>query len=225
MKRKIINHYIRIIVTTLFTGLATLLSAQSNTDGSMPQYLFPRFSECEVRMKNGQVQSMDMNYNTVTEKMVFIRNEKYYDMINPDMADTVYLNDRKFVPSGKIFYEVLLAGPIDLLVQHKGNLLPAGKPVGYGGTSQVASSNYISNIKLESGQYNLEIPADFIVKADPVFWIRKNDEMISFMNEKQFIKIFPENTVKIKGFIKEYRIKTDRYEDLIQLVKYCGGLN
>jgi hypothetical protein len=191
----------------------------------MPQYLFPKFSQCEIRMKNGQVQAMEMNYNTVTEKMVFVRNGKYYDMINPDMADTVYLNDRKFVPSGKIFYEVLLAGPIDLLVQHKGNLLPAGKPVGYGGTSQVASSNYISNIKLESGQYNLEIPADFIVKADPVFWIRKNVEMLSFMNEKQFLKIFPENADRIKEFIKANRIKTDRYEDLIQLVKYCSGLN
>jgi len=48
------------------------------------------------------------------------------------MVDTVYLNDSKFVPEGKIFYEVLLSGPIDLFIQNKGDLMPAGKPVGYG---------------------------------------------------------------------------------------------
>jgi hypothetical protein len=224
MKYKYIQNFLRILTTVLFTGFPIILSGQTKSDGTMPQYLFPEFSKCEVRMKNGEIQSTVMNYNIVTESMVFTRDSKYYNMTNLEMVDTVYLNDSKFVPSGKIFYEVLLSGPIDLFIQNKGDLLPAGKPVGYGGTSQLANSKYLSTIKLSSGEFNLELPADYTVRASSVCWIRKNNEMLSFTNEKQYLKLFPDKAEGIKEFIKKNRLKFDNYADLIQIVRYSSGL-
>ncbi len=60
-------------------------------------------------MKGGKTNTATMNYNTVTEKMVFISNDKYYDLTNPETVDTVILNGCKFVPVGKSFYEVLVS--------------------------------------------------------------------------------------------------------------------
>jgi len=224
MKYRYIQNFLRILTTGLFTGFPVILSGQTNSDGSMPQYLFKEFNKCEVRMKNGQIQSSLMNYNVVTERMVFFRDNKYYDMTNLDMTDTVYLNDSKFVPLEKIFYEVLLTGPVDLFVQHKGNLLPPGKPVGYGGTSQVASANYISSVELSTGYYNLPLPSDYIVNVSPVYWIRRNNEMFSFTNEKQLLKLFPDKADEIKEFIRKNRLKVDRHADLIQIVSYSSSL-
>lgn len=219
MKRKLV-----VLMVFLLTGMLFKLSGQTISTGSMPQYLFPEFIRCDIKMKSGQTQTQVMNYNTITEKMVFIRDKKYYDLTNPEMVDTIILQNCRFVPAGKAFYEVLVSGPVTLFYQHKSDLMSAGKPVGYGGTSQVASSTYINAIEIDGLQTNLQLPSDYIVKPAPVYWIRKGDEWSSFNGEKQFLKIFPDKTGQIKGFIKENRIKFDKSEHLIRLVKYCSTL-
>ncbi|HPF04071.1 MAG TPA: hypothetical protein PLV06_04785 [Bacteroidales bacterium] len=200
------------------------LVGQATSKGEMPQYLFPSFTKCNVLMKTGTVNTAVMNYNTVTEKMVFVNNEKYYDMTNPEAADTIYLNDRKFVPVGKAFYEVVVNEPVALYIQHKGSLMSAGKTVGYGGTSQTASATYISNIELSGLQYNLTLPSDYIVNPAPVYWIRINATWHDFINEKQFLAIFPDKSSEIKNFIRQNRIKIDRPGDLKRLVEHCSAL-
>lgn len=224
MKRIQFQNTSKILVTVFCTGLSALLSGQSNKDGSMPQYLYEEFTKCDILMKTGQLNNQEINYNTLTEKMVFTRDGKYYDISNPEMVDTVYLNKSKFVPEGKAFYEVLLSAPVELFVQYKGSLQSAGKPVGYGGTSQVASSTSLSSINLDSRQWNLTIPSDYTVSSSIVYWIVRGDEMVSFENEKQFLKLFPEKADKLKSFIKENRLKFDKQDHLIKLVKYCSSL-
>ncbi|MCX6329757.1 MAG: hypothetical protein NTZ85_09650 [Bacteroidia bacterium] len=219
MKRKL-----TILIVFLITGMLFKLSGQATSSGSMPQYLFAEFTKCDIKMISGQTQTQEMNYNTVTEKMVFTRDKKYYDLTNPEMIDTIILQNCRFVPAGKAFYEVLVSGPLSLFLQHKGDLMTAGKPVGYGGTSQVASSNYINNIEMDGLQVNLQLPNNYIVNPSPVYWIRNENKWFSFNGEKQFLKIFPDKAVRIKGFIKENRIKFDKPGNLIRLVKYCSTL-
>ena len=210
-----------VLIVFLLTGMLFRLSGQS---GSLPQYLFAEFAECDIKMKSGQTQKQEMNYNTVTEKMVFTRDNKYYDLTNPEMVDTIILHNCRFVPAGKAFYEVLVSGPVSLFIQHKGSLMSAGKQVGYGGTSQVASATYINNIELDGLQVNLRLPDNYIVNPSPVCWIRNENKWFSFSGEKQFLKIFPEKENQLKGFIKGNRIKFDKPENLTRLVKYCNTL-
>ncbi len=209
---------------SIIIGLPSITYGQTTSKGAMPQYLFEEFSKCDILMKGGKTNIASMNYNTVTEKMVFISNDKYYDLTNPEMVDTVMLNRCKFVPVGKSFYEVLVSKPIGLYIQHKGTLMSAGKPVGYGGTSQTASANYISSIELSGLQTNLALPQDYIVNPAPVYWIQIGEKWMDFTNEKQFISLFPDKASMIKSFIKENRIKIDKPENLTKLVKYCATL-
>ncbi len=221
MQNRLFSKYLLAISIALIP--ASLIS-QTTSDGSMPQYYFQDFAEAKIIMKNGQVQTPTLNYNTVTEKMVFIRDGKYYDIANPEMVDTVIIRDVKFVPVGKAFYEVLIGTEPALLFQYKGEVLPAGKPVGYGGTSQLAASTYLSSVDLSGGRYNLPLPSDYIVKTEPKYWIRKDGGMVSFINEKQFLGLFPEKSDKLRDFIKKNRIKIDRIEHVIKLVNYCSSL-
>jgi len=208
------------LLFAVITVSVTPVQAQSNRDGSMPQYLFPAFSQSIILFKTGEKRSSVMNFNTVTEKLVFVSDKKYYDLMNPETIDTIYLNGCKFIPVGKTFYEVLLTGPVSLFIQHKGNLLEKGVPVGYGGTSQLAKSVYVTNYNSDGLLSNLELPEEFDVNISTVFWIRRNDEWFDFTTEKQYLQFFPDKAGQIKKFIKEFRLRIDRKDDLIRIVKY-----
>jgi len=147
-----------IILIVALWSIAIHLTTQTNSKGNFLQYLFPDFTKGLVRMKTGNSYNAVLNYNTVTENMVWEKDGKLLDLTNMESVDTVFLQNRKFVPSNEVFFEVLVKAPISLFIQHKSNLVQAGSPAGYGTTSQTSSIKNISSVSLKSGTYNLEIP-------------------------------------------------------------------
>lgn len=224
MKRFMILSFIKVIFGAFLISSSSILYGQPKKPVQMPQYLFPEFSSSQVKMKDGRIQNTIMNYNMVSEGMVFLQDEQYYDMLNPEMVDTVYLKLKKFVPFGKTFFEMLQSKPIALFIQHKGQLEEAGVPSGYGGTTKTTASNYIGNVNRSTMSYNLAIPENYTVTVSNIYWIKKDDKMLDFQNEKQFLKLYPDKSDLIKAFIKKNRLKFERPEDLIQIVNYCSAL-
>jgi hypothetical protein len=224
---KIYNFRLNVTVAvSMLIGLILVLpvKAQTKPDGSAPQFLYPEFTKSKVRMKNGQIQNIVLNYNTVSEKMVFQKDEKLYDMANPEMVDTVFLQDSRFVPEGKVFYRIVLIAPVAFYAQYKGELQPPGTPAGYGGTSQVSNTKNLSSVQLATGYYNLELPADYTVKTNIIYWYSKAGNMLSFVNERQFLKLNPDMETEIKQFIKQNKIKFDRLPDMVKLAEYYNQL-
>jgi hypothetical protein len=213
-----------LFTATLSLSIPGYLYSQTKSDGLKPQYLFTKFSLSQIKIKNSNVLTNLMNYNIVTEKMVFIKNDQYFDLINPQMIDTIYLNDRVFIPIGKTFYEVLLSGPVSLFIQHRGELLPPAKPAGYGGTSQTSATSSLSSISTSTGQYNLSLPSDYTVNVTNIYWIRKDNEWLSFTNEKQFLKLFPEKSTQLKSFIKENHLMINNPEQIKKIVEYSNNM-
>lgn len=225
MKNFNIRLNITIVITLIIGIIQTLpVKAQTRPDGSAPQFLYPEFTKSKVRMKNGQVQNIMLNYNTVSEKMVFQRDEKLFDLANPEMVDTVFLQDSRFVPAGKAFYKVVLIAPISFYAQYKGELQPPGTPAGYGGTSQVSNTKNMSSVQLSTGYYNLDLPADYTVKTNIIYWYSKDDNMLSFVNERQFIRLNPDKETEIKQFVKLNKIKFDKQPDIVKLAEYYNQL-
>jgi hypothetical protein len=200
------------------------LHAQSEQFKNLPQYLFPDFSASTIKMKAGKDLTLILNYNIVTGKMVFLQKEQVFDMLNPERVDTVFIENRKFIPVSKAFYEVLIERPMSLFIEHKGSIVEPGKPAAYGGTSQVSSSNNISSMQMNSSFYNMKLPGELTIKSDQVFWIIIKNEKHSFINERQFEKIFPGKENEIKSYIKENRLKFENPKDVKKLVQYCCGL-
>jgi hypothetical protein len=213
-----------VIILLILVNLTLPAKAQTRPDGSEPQFLYTEFTKSKVRMKNGQIQNIMLNYNTVSEKMVFQKDEKLYDMANPEMVDTVFLQDSRFVPAGKVFYKVVLAAPVAFYAQYKGELQPPGTPAGYGGTSQVSNTKNLSSVQLSSGYYNLELPADYTVKTNITYWYSKDGNMLSFVNERQFLKLNPDKETELKQFIKQNKIKFDKLPDIAKLAEYYNKL-
>lgn len=224
MKRLMILSFIKVSFGAFLISSSLILNGQPKKPPLMPQYLFPDFSSSKIKLKDGRIQNTLMNYNMVSEGMVFMQDEKYYDMTNPELVDTVYIHLKKFVPFGRTFFEMLQSKPIALFIQHKGELEEAGVPSGYGGTTKTTASNYIANVDRSKVSYNLAIPENYTVKMSEIYWIRKDDKMLDFQNQKQFLNLYPDKSDLIKAFIKKNRLKIERPEDLIQIVNYCSAI-
>lgn len=189
-----------------------------------PHYLFPKFEMGLVKMKDGTQHKVLLNYNMVTEEMVFDSNGQKLALSNGDYVDTIYLNSLKFIPFKKIFLECAYQGNIKLLVQNKRRLIDQGAPAGYGGTSSTAAITQKSSIESSGMIYELKIQKDFKVSNDNIYWVEVNHNMNKFFTEKQFLKLFPEKTDLIKKFIKNQKTNFKQKEDVIALIKYLNEI-
>jgi len=155
------------IYTILFILLSssyTQLTAQTASEGKYPQYLFPDFTNGVIKLKTGQSHTQKINYNTISERMVFQKDAQYLDMTNIEAVDTIIIQDRAFVLINKSFYEVLVNAPVTLFLQHKSDLIEQGSPSGYGGTSQTSAINVYSSVNMAGRTFNMEVPPEYTIK-------------------------------------------------------------
>lgn len=210
----------------IISGLVFSLSsaAQQDTAKALSQYLFPKFLKGTVKFKSGSNREVIMNYNLLSEKMVFDQSGKLLDMVNTETIDTIYLQYKKFIPFDEIFLEVVLSCKTPFFIQHKADLMSPGKQAGYGGTSQTTATTSITTLHTTSGTFNMKLPDNYTVKPSPVNWILVSGKMDKFLNERQFLKIFSDNQTEIKRFIKDNKISFEKRDDMISLIKFCNGL-
>lgn len=214
-----------------FTGLILLLflaaiktEAQPGAVQNPDQFVFPEFSIGIMKMKNQERTPLALNYNVVTERMVFRQKNQLFDVINYSLVDTVYINQRKFVPFENVFYEVLVSAPVSLFIQHKGKIRTPPRPAAYGGTSEVSSSTYINNLQLNGDVYRMGNGEPVIIEPDPIIWIRKDDKMFPVLNKNSLLKIFSDRKNEIKEFITAKGVDPKNPGHLIGVVNYYNGL-
>jgi hypothetical protein len=199
------------------------MTAQQLITKDLPQYLLSDFSSARIKLKEGNDIVMNMNYNTATGKMVFIKSGRMFDLVNPQSVDTLFLQQYLFVPYDTVFLDVAAQGKIDFFIQHTSDITVRYKP-SMTGTAQVSQSNYYAGNKSEIVYLNQKLPESFVVKPASFYWVRVNDKMVKFINERQLLKIFPEKADLIKLFIRESDLKIDNRADLIRIANYCNKI-
>ncbi len=200
------------------------IDAQKDSEKHPPHYIFLTFTKGSVVMKGGNIKQSILNYNTVTQEMIFEQNGKRMALDKLETIDSVIIQDRKFIPVGEVFYEVAFVAPISLFIQHKSDITSEGKSIGYGTKKQTTSSTSYSKLITSDGLYSLELPDDFYISNTSINWVQKDESMVKFVTKRQFLKIFPEQEDELKQYIKENKITMKVREDLIKLVSYCNEL-
>ena len=215
-----------VITVLLLTALLTNTKAQvqDETGSISTHYVFPEFLLASVKMKDGIREEAMMNYNKLTEEMIFDKDGVLLALDSLDVIDTVYIESYKFVPHEKVFYEVVVEAPVSLYIQHKCNLLPAGNPSGYGGKSETGAARSISWLSSSGRAYKLILPAEFHITDDSQFWIRKENIFYKANTSSQIMRIFPDKSRELKQFIKQKKLDLAKIEDLISLVIQCNKI-
>ena len=203
--------------------VSSVISAIAQDNGKMiTHYLFPEFYAGKILMKTGNIEESRLNYNSLTEEMIFEDGGKYLALANVNTIDTVYIHDRKFIPAGKVFYEVSVNMKIPLLIKHTCRVIPPGKPTAYGGTSETTSVTIINNLFQSGRAYDLKLPDDYKITSSTNFYLKLENNYIRINNVKQVIKCFPDKEKEIKEFIELNGTDFDNQKDLIDLIIFCN---
>ena len=222
--RKIMRFAKGILYSVILVSIALSATAQEDSAKNLPNFLLPEFTKCIIKFKSGAMQTGVVNYNIIDEEFVFQQENNYMVLADPSVIDTVFVNDRKFIPFKTGFYELIFTGPVSLFIQHKSNAEPRGAPNAYGTTSQSSNSAYQRQIYGASGIINLKIPDNFKIVDDSNYWISKGGSMDKFTNKRQFLKICKTKQKELTEFIESKNINFKKFEDVVKLVDYYSGL-
>ena len=207
-----------LLVITILWSLS--LHAQHIQQGvKLVQYVFDEFATGEVRMKSGEISKQLLNYNILTNEMIFDNNGKYLAIASPENVDTVYITNRKFIPLNNKFYELLVNSKLPLLLEFTASIKDPGTASGYGGTSNTTASTALQSLISTGGAYDLKLPDGYSVKAGYAYWIMKDGTLEKAGSVKQLVKIFPGKKDMINDFVKKNNTNFSKSDDVAALVK------
>jgi hypothetical protein len=210
------------IYCILISSLTFISSYAQPKDAELSHYLFPEFTQGVTLMKNGIKTDALLNYNSLTEEMIFENKGKKLavSLAEIGLVDTIFIKDRKFIGLNTVFVELLYHSTWDLYGEHKCKVETAGKPSGYGGTSKTAAISTPASLNSGSGYYDLKLPEDYIVKPYSYYWLKKNGEINKFETMRELKKLYKDQEDLFKAYVKEHHVKYDNQEGIIQLVEH-----
>ena len=203
---------------------------QDNKGNPLPHFLFPRFQEGIVIMKDGTKFTALINYNMVEERMITEVEGIYRYSKNPQSIERVLIGNRMFIPFGNAFYEVIASGNVTLFLQNKSTFTPLGNDTGYGTKNRSVGPTSMQRFELTpvTQQYGevvkIDLPQNVEITPASVYWASMGDRLEKFNSERQFIKLFPDYESELKAFIKKEGIKVRNREDVIRLGIFCNEI-
>jgi len=205
-----------LLILSLFVSVAN----SQEQKVAVTHYLFPEFTKGVILMKTGLKNEALLNFNSLTEEMIFENKGTKLALGQLEQVDTVYIQSRKFTPINGKFLELILHSSVDLYAEHKCSLVDPGTPAGYGGTSQTAATTTYSKL-LSAGQaYDLKLPESIETNPSVVYYVKKNGELIRFLSVKQLSKIFEDKSDEFKKYTKDHRVTFNNQQSMIDLVRF-----
>jgi hypothetical protein len=210
------------IFCLLILSFAFLVSYPQARFVEISHYIFPEFSPGRVLLKTGLEYKYLLNYNSLTEEMVFEDHGKRLAISQTvlDQVDTVFIQDRKFIFQKNKFLELIRHSKFDLFTEHRCRVSQPGKPSGYGGTSQTAAITSYSTFFSDGRAYDLKLPEGYVPKPYFNYWLRKNGEFQVFVNMKQLKDLYPEKKDLFKNYVKQHDVKYNDPWSIVQLIEY-----
>lgn len=186
-------------------------------------YLFPEFTRGTLLMKSGAQTTQTLNYNTLTEEMVFVSRGRHLaiDQEEALRIDTVYIRGRAFFPSADAFFERLVThDDWELHAVHKCRLNFPGSPAAYGGTSVTSSATVYSSLIARGLAYDLELPEDIDVDPFTEYLFRKDGEEQRFVSLRQIRRFYRDQRDRIRSYERAYDVVFDDPQSILHLFSH-----
>jgi len=210
---------IKFLLVLVLLYSSTSYAQHSLQTVKLVQYVLDQFTPGTVKMKSGETSKQNLNYNVITNEMVFEENGKFAAIASPENVDTVYIGDRKFIPLNNKFYEILVNGAMPLLEEFTASVIEPGTSIGYGATTQSGATSSYQSLIRDGGAYGLKLPDGFQVVPKQAFFILKDAKLEKIGGERQLAKILPDKKDAIKDLVKKNNTNFSKREDITALVK------
>jgi len=196
-------------------------------------YVFQHFKPGVVYMKSGVSDKYMLNYNSITEEMLFDEKDQILAIGKTEIGliDSVIIEGRKFIILNDKFVELLYHNTkdathsCDLYAAYTCSVIPPGKPSAYGGVSHTASSLSLSSINVGGLLYNLELPDGYTTKPRTHYLIKKNGELHRFLSMQQIKNFYNNKKGLFNSFVRENRVKFEDQNDIAKLIEFLETAN
>lgn len=212
------------LIYTILLCVILFESGAQEQKKNITHYLFPEFLQGTVLMKKGVTQVAMLNYNALTEEMIFENNGVKLALAQLERVDTVFLGGRKFFLQNGKFVELILHSKIDLYAEHKCKINDPGKPSGYGTTSQTGAATTYSTFFSGGRVYEMNLPESIETNAYIIYWIKKDGQLVKFISVRQLLKEFPEKASQIKKYMKDHDVSYDNQSSLVDIIRYIESI-
>jgi hypothetical protein len=201
--------------------LCSVLSAGAQSNNKLVKldhYVMDSFANGVVKQKTGQVTNQVLNYNLITKEMIFEQGGQYLAIAHPENIDTVFINQRKFVPVENAFYEYLAGTTYPLFAEYTCKVKEPGAQTGFGKSNTTAAVSMQSLIR-DGGAYGLKLPDEFEVIPGHSLYIRMDGKYLKIKNEQQLVKLLPGKKDVIREWVKNNKTNFSRNEDAVLLIQ------
>lgn len=209
------------IIFVLITCMIGVSAYAQPEREELTHYLFPEFTNGVVLMKTGSRSTALLNYNSLTEEMVFENNGQKRAIAEHELIqiDTVFIRDRKFVVLNDKFVECLHQAAWELYAEHKCRVRQTGKASGYGTTSETAAIDSYSSLDYGGKFYDLNLPG-YEVAPYFIYLLTRQGEISKFANMKQLKRLYEEKKNMIKAYRKDHDVAYDNRQSIVQLIDF-----
>jgi hypothetical protein len=218
----------KIIAVLSFFVLSFLQLDAQNTQIVLSHYVFPEFADGFVSIGGGRTQQMRLNYNTVTEEMVFQRGEQVLAIGEAEMNELEYvaISGRKFVVKNGKFVEIIYeAQDRTIYAEHRSTVVPPGNPAPYGGTSHVSAVDRYSGITGDGNMYyKLQLPDGYKVKPVISYLAERDGKITRIFNIRQFRKVYSDKKDAFDKYIKENKVTFESLSDITDMAHAMNTL-
>jgi hypothetical protein len=192
---------------------------QVNLPVQLAHYVFDSFKQGKVLIKSGTVYEQSLNYNILTNEMIFDNGGRFMAISDPANVDTVFISGRKFVPAENKFYELLAKTTLPLFMEFTATIEEPGTSIGYGASTSTGSTTSLSTLLKSGDVYGLKLPDAFKVIPGFNFRILKEGKYLKAGSSKLLTIIFPEKKQLISELVKKNKTNFSKRDDVIVLVQ------
>lgn len=210
------------IYCSLISCMIFISSFTQPIQEEITHYLFPEFTQGVILMKTGIKQDALLNYNSLTEEMIFEDKGKKLAIGKNvlEIIDTVFIKERKFIALSSKFIELLYHSKWDLYGEHTCKVKEKGTPIGYGARSKTTAISSYSSFYSNGDLYNLKLPDRFEIEPCTYYWLKKKGKLNRFKSMRELKKLYKDKKDVFKAYVKKYDIEYNNQEDIIQLIEY-----
>jgi hypothetical protein len=186
----------------------------------LSHYLLPEFTQGIVLMKTGVKNEALLNYNSLTEEMIFDNKGTKLAIGQLEQVDSVFIKGRKFFLHNNKFVEIVYQSKYALYAEHKCSVKDPGKPAAYGGTSQTSATTSYSSYFSGGQVYELKLPEGFETRPFIDYWLKKDGDVNKFLSVRQMSKLFGEKENLCKAYLKKNDVKYENQESIVEMIKF-----
>src|SRR5882762_7578841 len=179
-----------ILLLNLVTVIPFSHYGQSASNHSQPStYVFDHFIDGTVLLKTGAIEPASLNYDADNQSIIYTQTGQYMILTGLEKIDTVYIQEKKFIPAEDKFYEVGTYTPIGLFISYTYKTHPVVANADHNGTSR-QTNNQVSN-NVSDAYTTRRYEGRFDVEFQKQYWLRRGHSFYKANTETQITKVFP----------------------------------